>query len=218
MCCCFSQTVLCGLMTTLTLCGQFPPPPGQIPSEPDKPPDPNVVKVEKILDAYASAALQPVSKRTEILQPLREMGEIAFPAYETILANPKSDPRIVRSAMEVLISMRVDRRFVNLVVDRLADSSWVVRWKALVFLRVHGSEWDTAPVIALMSDKELDVRYEAATVLEKIGGKRDLIAMDAWLKTGSALRDEKEFLSHVKDCRNKLEKRLKNPIPKGFKN
>ena len=53
----------------------------------------------------------------------------------------------------------------------------------------------------------------------KTGGPREVVALDVWLRTGTAYRDDPKFLKYVKACRDKLENRLKdNPVPKNMKN
>ena len=43
--------------------------------------------------------------------------------------------------------------------------------------------------------------------------------MDAWLRTGTAHRNDRASMQHVKQRRDELAKRLKeNPIPKNLKN
>jgi HEAT repeat protein len=178
-----------------------------------------VEKVREMLNDIAWSALQPASQQIEIRRPLMEMGEDAFPAFEVLLADRETKPHIVRAAIEVLIAIKVDRkRFTDLVGGRLADEDWGVQWKALVLLGQIGSEQDSAPVVALLSAKEINVHYAAADTLSKIGGKRELVAMNAWLKAGGADRKDEDFVWHVKKCRDELEKRLKDkPIPKDLK-
>ena len=62
------------------------------------------------------------------------------------------------------------------------------------------------------------VYYAAAETLAKIGGKRDMVAMDAFPRTGTAHRKDGKLLMHIKKCRDELENRLNaNPIPKNLK-
>ncbi len=175
-------------------------------------PDPNLEKVRQLLNGFQF--------KDEQTRPLFEMGEAAFPIFESILKDPKSESMHVRRVMSLLASMKTDRRrFVEPAVARLLDADEGVRWRAVQLLGEIGSEHDTAPIVAMLSDKETVVHHAAAESLAKIGGKRDLVAMDAWLKTGSGEHRDLESMRHVKECRDKLEKRLKeNPIPKDLKN
>jgi hypothetical protein len=62
------------------------------------------------------------------------------------------------------------------------------------------------------------LRYVTADALAKIGGKRELEALDACLKPGDNRRDANE-LQHLKQRRDELEARLKaNPVPKHLTN
>jgi HEAT repeat protein len=108
------------------------------------------------------------------------------------------------------------------LVDSHPEDRFVagVRFRALRLLAEIGSEHDTAAVIPLLSDTDSLIRYTASETLAKIGGRRDLEAMDAWLKNGKNPRPkDTDYPLHVKKCRDELEKRLKdNPIPKDIIN
>jgi hypothetical protein len=72
--------------------------------------------------------------------------------------------------------------------------------------------------VSLLSDEDVIIVNAAATALAKTGGPREVFAMDAWLRGGSAHRDKGNLLIHVKRCRDELEKRLReNPIPKDLR-
>ena len=105
-------------------------------------------------------------------------------------------------------------RFSDLAVALFTHERPLVRREALKLLGDIGCERDTSPILAMLSDEDNGVRHTAAKILSKIGGKRDLAAMDIWLKTGN-YRDDPFHLRHVRDCRDALEKRLKeNPVDK----
>ncbi len=100
--------------------------------------------------------------------------------------------------------------FLEHAVFRLADSDDGVRWHAVRLLAVIGSEKDCSPIISLLSDEETVVRYGAAKALAKIGGKREIAAMNVWLKVGNH-RDDKDYLRHVEKCRDEIKTRLDRP-------
>jgi hypothetical protein len=58
-----------------------------------------------------------------------------------------------------------------------------------------------------LSDTDKVVVNGAAKALAAIGGPREVTAMDVWLLGGSH-RDEAHLRQHVKNCRDKLKKRL----------
>jgi HEAT repeat protein len=136
------------------------------------------------------------------------MGEAAFPALEAIIADPKSRSEQVACALIVVRDAKGDRRrFVEPTVQRLADSTSDVRRYAVLALAMIGSDRDTAPVVALLSDEDVSVVYAAAKTLAAIGGRRDVVAMDVWLKTGNH-REARGLRKDVKECRDALQKRL----------
>ena len=145
---------------------------------------------------------------------LTKLGVHAMPVYEIVLADPKNESPELIGAMQhsrdVLIKdPKLDRtQILELTVQLFHHDHLLVRRVALDVLVDIGSERDTAPVLAMLSDEENSVRHQAAKTLAKIGGKRDLVAVDIWLKTGN-YRDDPFHLRHVRDCRDKLEKRLK---------
>lgn len=181
---------------------------GGVRAEPEQ-----AVSVEKVTLMLRSQHFKEDQRR-----PLLELGARAFPAYEAILKNPKSDSDHVERVLFILAELKIDRkRLLEPALGRLADADSNVRFRALGFIAQVGSERDTAPIIALLSDDDTVVRRAAARALARIGGSRDVIAMDAWLKSGSAHRKDGDYIRHVKECRDELEKRLKEP-PKDTKN
>lgn len=139
---------------------------------------------------------------------LRRMGDKIFPAFEAILSDPKSKPLHVRRAFGVLCGMQGNRdRFRELAVRRLSDADAWVRGSAAGLLGEIGGEWDTQPVLVLLSDQDNPVVYKAAEALARMGGRRTLAAMDVWLQTGNH-RDDRDLRVHVQKCRDGLQKRL----------
>ena len=180
-------------------CGEPPPPPPVAPPAPDP--------------AFANRVLEIRGKLNnfEFHETAPEMigwGESAFPMYEVILADPDTKPAQVARAFIVIRQVKADRRrFLEIAVSRLADPARAVRGEAVRLLGEIGSEQDTPPVVALLSDHEELVCFAAAKALAAIGGKRDVAAMDVWLRSGNH-RDWPKYLAHVKRCRDDLEVRL----------
>jgi HEAT repeat protein len=164
-------------------------------------PPPTVAQVRDLLRGDES--------QTSGHKQLVALGARALPAYEAILADPKSEPLELAGAMTYVSDIKADRKqFPDLAVALFTHEDPVVRREALRLLAEIGSERDTTPILAMLSDEENGVRHAAAKTLAKIGGKRDLVALDIWLKTGNYQGDPFHF-QHVKECRNALEKRLK---------
>jgi hypothetical protein len=123
----------------------------------------------------------------------------------------------VGRVFDIITRVKADRsRFYGVTLERLADKNPDIRTDAINFLKLVGSEKDTAPLAVLLYDSELIVRYAAATTLVAIGGKKDLQVFDlAKRHVGRYLdRDSKPVLSkfdgeYLDECRAKLEARLK---------
>lgn len=148
---------------------------------------------------------------------LLRYGAAAFPAYEAILTDPKSESDEIAGVLIALASVgEVKGRFLSLVVPYLSHKDDAVRWPAVLLMKQIGTPEEGAILIALLSDENQFVRYAAAEALAATGGRRELTAMDAWLKTGAAFRDAHKYLQHVKECRDALEKRLKT-TPKNLR-
>jgi HEAT repeat protein len=145
--------------------------------------------------------------RDELLQLLK-LGESAFPAYEALLADPTEHPVRIVNIFVVLRDIKGDRsRFLEHAVRRLVDGDEGVRWHAVKLVAEIGSIAEASPLIALLSDKDITVRYAAAQTLVAIGGSREVIAMDAWL-LGDSHRADFKYRQRVKECRDQLQKRL----------
>jgi HEAT repeat protein len=118
-------------------------------------------------------------------KPLVGMGAKAFPVYEAILADPKSDPDSVARIFVVLEHVDADRgRFGEPAVRWLISSEWEPRLSTVRCLGKIGSSQELAPVVALLADEHPEV-VVAARTLVAIGDQRALAAMDIWLNSGS---------------------------------
>jgi HEAT repeat protein len=194
----------------LTICGAAPVPPA--------PPPPTVAEVRAVAP-LACPTGAPADRRR--LQAVLDRGTAAFPAYEAILADPAS----THDDLEGVLNMvrRTDapkERFLPLVVPLLAHRNWSMRRSAILLLEQIGTPEEGSILIALLSDEAGNpVRSPAARALAATGGRRELIAMDLWLRS-AAINDPNDttLLDHVKECRDKLEMRLKeSPPPKDTK-
>lgn len=145
-------------------------------------------------------------------QTLVGMGRRAFPVYEAILSDPKSDPYRVERTFAILREVDADRgQFLEYTVQRLADPNWDVRTNALFLLERIGGPRETPPIVAMLSDKKPGVARGAATVLLAIGDQRTAVAMDIWLNSDMRRDDPRgdEWVrKHVAECRDKLKQRL----------
>lgn len=146
------------------------------------------------------------------------LGEKAFPAYERILADPKVGSFTVVRIFGILASVKMkgDRsQFLERAVAELASRDGLVRWSAVGLLAKIGSERDTPPIIALLSDEDFTTGIVAAAAVQAIGGPRDLVALDTWLRANSdkrytpKYRKQYEILrEYVTKSRDELKQRL----------
>lgn len=152
----------------------------------------------------------------EDYKTLVRMGTAAFPAFEVIVTDPKSDPLHVARAFGVLIAVDADRRrFIEPAVERLTDPDTSVRLGAAGLLCRVGSEADRLLVLPLLDDHDVIVRTGVAKDLAAGGGKRTLRALDVWLWVAE-VRDhvDPDHFVWVREQRDALAKRLKAAPPK----
>jgi hypothetical protein len=138
---------------------------------------------------------------------------------ESVIADPKSHPRHTAIALTILSRYSGDRsRYREVVIRRVTDKHWMVRLSAATSIGEIGTSQDTPPLIALLSDEDTSVVYMSAKAIAKIGGRRDVVAFDAWLM-GSAHKDAIGLRKDIKECRDALQKRLdeeekRHPMPR----
>lgn len=138
---------------------------------------------------------------------LVRMGEKVFAAYEAILSDPKSTPDEIGRAFCVLSYIEADRRrFAKYAVMHLTDADFGSRYNAVSLLEEIGSAADASPVVALLSDKSIEVVGVAAQTLVSIGGPNEVVAMDVWLR--GIGRPEKDIQKAIQSHRDKLRMRL----------
>ncbi len=180
--------------------------------------DPPTPKVEK---APTTEYVRLLANSGEMLcfAVLMEYGAAAFPAYETILTDPKSEIGEIAGVLSALNFVKAPIvQFRRLVVPYLSHKDRIIREPAVGLMKIIGTPGEGSILIALLSDEDKSIAHQAATALAKVGGVRDVIAMDAWLRAGVAHRGEPNYLIHVKKCRDELENRWKeNPVPKGLR-
>jgi len=147
------------------------------------------------------------------LPELIQMGVQSFPSFEAILSDTNAQFHEVFRIFAVLRAVRADRRgFLDYTVRWMMVGDSDVRLHAVRLLDAIGSEAETSPLVALLSDPNKSVVNAAATTIAVIGGRREVIALDAWL-LGTTHRDEPQLREQVKKCRDELDKRL-NATPK----
>ncbi|MFO0822023.1 MAG: HEAT repeat domain-containing protein [Gemmataceae bacterium] len=130
---------------------------------------------------------------------LMAYGEFAFPAYEAILTDPKSTPREIQGALAMLGLIKAERgRFLNLAAGYAGHERPGVRCCVVRLLEQIGSPAEGSILVALLGDEDDGVAYCAARALAVTGGRREVVALDAWLKGGTTRRDDGDFLIHVK--------------------
>jgi hypothetical protein len=143
------------------------------------------------------------------------MGEKAFPVYEAILSDPKVTSDEVGRVFLVIDGKKADsRRFRKYAVAHLADADFGNRLNAVILLKDIGSSAEASPVVAFLSDERVEPIYAAARTLAAIGGSREVVALDVWLRVNSR-RDDDKLQQHVKKCRDELKRRLDESRVKG---
>ena len=141
-------------------------------------------------------------------QELVALGEKAFPAYERILADPKATALEAGRIFSVLQHVKADRsRFVEPAVKWLTAPDGDARWDAIRLLGKIGSRKDSPPIVALLWNEDRTVVRAAAETLAAIGGDRELMALDIWLKSGSH-RTDVDLRRIVRQCRDALEPKV----------
>ncbi len=145
---------------------------------------------------------------------LLALGDRAFPAYLRILAAKDITAREVGRIFGIVVNVKADRsQFLEHAVAGLASSDDGLRRSSLHLIAGIGSSRDSAPIVALLSDKEWTVCIAAAKALAKIGDQRTLTAMNVWLNSSSPRKDrnelfDKSFREDIAKYRDELKQRL----------
>jgi len=245
-------------LVAVACCAEEIPQPPAVPEPVANRDLPSVEEVRHLISGCVSGCGYTISRN---VSRLARLGERAFPAYDTILADPESEPDHVTMACCLIRSVQADRRrFVPIAVRRVTDpgagispealalslarprqyyqprgqttvpavigkcvhmlinTRESVRESAIKLLGEIGDDRDANALVPCLSSDRGEVRHAAADSLAKIGGWRELKAMDAVLKLDDPRRDANE-VRHFKKCRDALDTRLKaNPIPKYLTN
>lgn len=137
----------------------------------------------------------------------RGLSAAALPFYTRILDDPKEEPSVVARTLLVLTKVKADRSPVlERAVTKLADSDGDIRRNATRLLGQIGGTRDTAPIIALLSDDDVSVGMAAAEAIQAIGGPRDLVALDAWLRVSPNKQHTPEYRKQYEKLRDHVEK------------
>jgi hypothetical protein len=148
---------------------------------------PEVVDKDKIREILNAAFVFPYGE-------LIAMGEKVFPAYEAILAAPENS-REVQHIFFTLRQTKGDRRrFVEPALRALTHSNIHVREQAALLLGEIGTNTEASPLVALLSDKDSFVAKAAGKSLAAIGGPREVLAMDVWLRGVPAEKPGKQVV------------------------
>ena len=150
------------------------------------------------------------------MEQMRRRDEL-LPAFYAILTDPGMDAEKVSGVFYALANTDArGEQWVQLAVLKLTDPDYQVRDGALYYIGLFATERDVAPVLALLSDPKRFVRFAAVQTLAKLGGKHELGELDLWLEKGTTHRKDGDYMRHVKECRDSIEKRL-NEAPKDKK-
>jgi hypothetical protein len=142
---------------------------------------------------------------------LKEDGEKIVPYVAYILADNESKDRVVERAMIFArenLTKYDCKSLLEPTLEHLRHHDWQVRAEALMLLEKIGSKEDCAPVAVLLYAEDKHNRIGAAYTLAKLGGKRELLALDLWLKDSTRLKDE--AFEEVKKSRDELRTRVED--------
>ncbi len=212
------------------------PMPAQQPAPTPESEIPTVEQVKKVI-RFGDCANRIVEGPTWDELQFLSWGSRAFPACEAMLTDPECDPLHAAGACDIICLVKGDReRFIPLLLRRLRDPDallcvgvtnvWggkklnedgltlyrnMVRQAAIYALGEIGDERVTEFIFPFLSDPDGSTRREALEALPKIGGKRDLEALDALLGNAPPVRDP-NYIKKLQRCREALDARLKaNP-------
>lgn len=178
------------------------------------PPDLDVKRL-----AYIAAVFQAVESKREWAE-LEDEGQKVLPYVAYLGSNPGSDRVLERALIFARTRLsKLDRKpFLEPTLEHLKHHDWGVRAEALMLLEQIGSKEDCVPVAVLLYAEDKHNRIGAAYTLAKLGGKRELLALDLWLADKTRQKDE--AFDEVKKSRDELrtkvedeEKKLKAKPP-----
>jgi hypothetical protein len=194
---------------------------------------PTVEQIKSMLYRPGCGSNRLVGELSDNERTILRWGARAFPAYEAILADSASDVVDVEGVCIAIHQLKLERRrFIPLLVNRLtapdalvqagSTQDWdveidernatyirnAVRSAAIELLGEIGSEQETVHVRQYLYNDDYGIQYAVLSALTKLGGQRDLDAVNAWLCNPWPIRPE-VFIRRVKQCRDKIEVRLK---------
>jgi HEAT repeat protein len=138
-----------------------------------------------------------------------QAGERAYPAYEVILSDPASNPRLVYQILVNLATQdKADRsRFRPVLRKRLTDPESFVRYWAVAAVGQIGTRDDLPALAAFLASDDRQTVKMAAAAIAHIGGEAALTVLDVWLLTGRD-RNDADLRKHVTERRDDLKQRL----------
>ncbi len=142
----------------------------------------------------------------------REFAALRMQTRRLVLAAMQSDTvsdESIKEAFNTLAQLPGDRKeFALPVLKKLTSDSPAIRLGAIQLISQIGTARETSPMHALLLDDDETVKYAAAKCIREIGGKRDVLALDLWLRSGH-WHNDKKHKDFVRECREALDKRLK---------
>ncbi len=146
---------------------------------------------------------------------LAKDAEEVLPYVENILADPESGTRALDRAFifaNKYLTKYDCKTLVEPTVAHLKHHNWEIKAEAMMLLREIGRRED-CPAVTVLLDAESHYNHiGAAMTLEKLGGRRELIALDLWLNQRAADakgdRNAKDTFEYVTKARDALRERL----------
>lgn len=151
---------------------------------------------------------------------LAAYGVRLYPMYQRILTDDRTWPGPARNLIGILIDVGGDRaQFADPVATRLWHPDPEYRAPAVKLLGEIGTERQAAALVPLLGDASphrvpyTTIRGLAAEAMAKIGGRRELAALDqfvAWTAAAGKLDDpDRDAIVKARDA---LRKRLDQPV------
>ena len=147
------------------------------------------------------------AKNKVLCAELDGYAEIMMPTYNKLLMSPETNRAIVNGILgEVIRQKRIDRSLFIPTCHELLKSQYA--FGALRLLAEIASDHDTAPIHVLLLDHSDAIRIQASETIGKVGGKKDVVALDLWLRSGN-WHDDKHHKERVQKMRDELVAKLK---------
>lgn len=141
-------------------------------------------------------------------EKLHGMGKIAFPAYHRILLSRESSVTELRSTMCILQPEKFElKEFLPDLYALMKHTDTATRNHAMALVGMIGGPNDMQFVMPLLSDESQGVRYDAALIIARKGGRKEYGAMQSWLSI-SGHKYHASHVQHVKKCLAEMNERL----------